>query len=300
MGQTCCYTVTNGAVPPTYTLFYVSRDAVEVVFCDARKAEAERVYTWDSLLKAEAKYCSIATGELFVAGGRDAVLYHSGKSQFKSSTQCFSFNTQTHLISAKPDMQTGRQGHLLLSDHEAVYALGGYSEYMGIKTCEKLLFEENQWEVLPAMKEVRINAAGCICSNRIFVTGGFSHLAGSPSLTIETFDFSLNHWTTCDLKLPSALEKHACVPYCGGLFIFGGYQEDDVPNYCSFWLSLSENRVMQKQCLSVEAEFAGQIIAIDDVIYAYESRSGRRLFVFKEDRWSCTQVKISNLSKTCD
>ena len=299
MGQACCTSI-DSSPEPLQKLFYVSRDAVEIVTCDVRKSEAERLYTWDSLLKAEAKYCALASGNLFIAGGRDAVLFHTAKSQFKSSNLCFEYNPNSLLISSKPDLTVSRQGHLLLCDSEAVYALAGFTEQMGTKTCEKFEFQSGQWGLIPQMNEVRINAAGCVYKQHIFVTGGFSHLAESPLLTIETFNPSLAHWSICDLKLPSALEKHACAPYLGGILVFGGYQPDDVPNYSSFWLSLSENRVMQKQGVTQEAEFCGQVSVQGDVVYAYEGRSGRRLYIFKDERWTCVQVKISNLSKSCE
>ena len=297
MGQNCCYGPLEDFFPDQHTLFYVSRDAVEVIACDIRKNEGQRVYTWDYLIKADAKYCCLFNGNVLITGGREGGEFHMARAVVQSSKAVCEYNPFTHLITPKADMSLSRVGHTLVSDSEAAYALSGLSDYKGTKACEKYCIASETWEAIPDMNAVRVNAAACVHRKRIYVIGGLSRLNSKAVVTMEMFDFVLSRWLPSDLKLPSPLERHACVAYRGGILVFGGYQSDERPNYAAFWLSLTENRVLQKQGIPQEAEFSGQVIVSGPLIFAYEAKAGRRLFIFEDERWTTNPIKISNVAK---
>lgn len=298
MGQTCCYGPVDQQATDLRTLFYVSKDAVEIVSCDIQSQTAQRLYTWDYLIKPEAKYCALHNGKLMITGGRGAPeVLLPNKSVFQSAADVIEYCPVTNRLTLKDKMKVGRQGHTLLCDSEAVYALSGFSEQKGTKSCERYSLESETWEGLTDLNAVRIEAAGCLLKTKMYIVGGSSQLGLKSQVSIENYDFVLSRWLTLDLKLPSSLDKHACVPYLNGILVFGGYHPDDRPNQAAFWLSVIENRVMQKPGLNYEGQFTGQVVVSGARIYAYESKAGRRLFIYEDGLWTVHQIKITNLVK---
>jgi len=298
MGQTCCYGPLDQSVSDLRTLFYVSKDAVEIVALDLQSQTAQRLYTWDYLIKPEAKYCALHNGKLLITGGRGApeVLLPM-KSLFQSAADVIEYCPVSYRLTMKEKMKVGRQGHTMLCDSEAAYALSGFSDQKGNKSCERYGLESEAWETLADLNAVRIEAAGCVLKTRMYVVGGLSQLGLKAQVSVESYDFVLSRWLSLDLKLPSSLEKHACVPYLNGILVFGGYHPDDRPNQAAFWLSLVENRVMQKPGLNFEGQFTGQVVVSEARIYAYESKAGRRLFIYEDGLWTVNLVKVTNLGR---
>ena len=181
------------------------------------------------------------SGRFFLCGGRSenpkelAQFYISNTYEFDFTTTNFESRTPMHIE---------KRNHSLagIESSNAFYSIGGYNQKLGyLSACEKYSMIENDWKMMPSLREARQDPTPCIVNSRyIYLFGGAIYSNGSWTypLTIEYFDTlsEINEWNKISYKYQvewtgrihigaAQISEHR-------ILLFGGYNKSGQNDAC--------------------------------------------------------------------
>ena len=117
--------------------------------------------------------------------------------------------TQNKWTTSHLKLLTKRCGHRAVAYDEKLFVIGGDSEEHVISSVEVYSSKTNQFSFVAAMNIPRFNFGCCIVDSRLYVIGGSFNSDGSPTDTVEIYDFEKNKWKSGP-SLPMKLHDFAC------------------------------------------------------------------------------------------
>jgi hypothetical protein len=104
-----------------------------------------------------------------------------------------------YAVSSQPPMHTARSNHVAVYHSQYLYALGGYKRRW-LSECERYVYEESRWEVLPALP-----IGGCALSaveleNSLYALGGYAGICELD--TVQKLSLDSLTWELMQLRLP--------------------------------------------------------------------------------------------------
>ena len=122
-----------------------------------------------------------------------------------------------------PGTERGGAGVAVLDD--AVYVVGGYSSGSARSEFSRYLVDEDRWEELPRLPQLRDHVLAFASDNRIFVVGGRQGAISSHTAQTLTFDVDTNEWTEV-APMPTSRAGAAGALCCDGRFYVVGGEGD--------------------------------------------------------------------------
>lgn len=120
---------------------------------------------------------------------------------FQKSQACYAF-LKGYLMGVHYDTVEPR------SPVKAIYTVGGRNSQQCLATAERFISEDNRWEELPAMKQVRTAVAAGALDGKLFAVGGecetrFAREGTQYLTSVEYYDPIHNVWkAVADMKYP--------------------------------------------------------------------------------------------------
>ena len=128
-----------------------------------------------------------------------------------------------------PRKQTGRVNCLLISFHDAVYAIGGRDERtkQTLSSVERYSIQDDVWtECSPLPVADSCLHSGVVCSGRIFISGGMEN-DRSGATTVLSYDPVADTWRR-EPSLNSARVHHSMFEFKGRIYVAGGFEAESL------------------------------------------------------------------------
>ena len=237
----------------------------------------------------------------FLSGGRNE--NPKELSQFYINNT-YEFDFESISFVSKAPMHIEKRNHLLagVEGSRTFYVLGGYNQKLGyLSVCEKYSMDEDNWKLMPSLREPRQDPTPCIVDSRyIYLFGGAVYINNSWSypLTIEFFDTfnEINEWNkvsyTFDATWSGRIHLGAAQINDNKILLFGGYnkagQNDDCFEYNILEKTIvpvEENKKLPKGA-SFICRSAGVFVG-SDFVYAMAANSFDLFMYYKEtSKWT--------------
>jgi hypothetical protein len=139
----------------------------------------------------------VSGGNLVITGGED----HGSRTVVKIDTlrEC--------AVSSLPPMHTPRYNHAAEFHSQCLYVLGGEYGQACLRECERYVFAESRWEVLPALPVAGGGMSAVVLDNCLFALGGSHHRLLD---TVQMLSLDCLTWEIMQLKLPQAVGWFPC------------------------------------------------------------------------------------------
>ena len=123
-----------------------------------------------------------------------------------------------------PPLLHGRSAHAVVTDGEAVYALGGTGAE-GEPVLEVERFEGDRWADETTVPGEGLNApAAALLDGKVYVIGGFGTTTNVATADVHVYDLATKSWSRA-APLPAARGGHAAVVLDGKIHVVGGGDE---------------------------------------------------------------------------
>jgi hypothetical protein len=106
-----------------------------------------------------------------------------------------------------PPMLTPRMAHAAVYHTPHLYILGGLIKRC-LSECERYVYAENRWEVLPPLPRACMNTSGVVVESSLYALGGWYR--ASPLDFVQKLSFESLTWELLQLRLPHACEAIPC------------------------------------------------------------------------------------------
>jgi hypothetical protein len=104
-------------------------------------------------------------------------------------------------VSTQPSMHIARYYHAAVLHAQYLYVLAGYSDSSVLSECERYIWAESRWEVLPALPVACFAMSAVELDNSLYILGGY---AGANLDTVQKLSLDSLTWELMQLKLPIA------------------------------------------------------------------------------------------------
>jgi hypothetical protein len=151
----------------------------------------------DYQFKNYCQWSELPGGSLLITGG-----YPAGREVVKLDT------LREFAISAQPPMHTARGSHAVVYHSQYLYSLGGHSDNSYLRECERYVWPESRWEVLPALPVACCAMSAVVMDNSLYALGG--HVRPSNQKTVQKLNLRSLTWELMKLKLPQAARFVPC------------------------------------------------------------------------------------------
>ena len=123
-----------------------------------------------------------------------------------------------------PPLLHARSAHAVVTDGEAVYALGGTGANGDpVRSVER--FDGKRWTEETTLPGEGLNApAAAVLDGRIYVIGGFGTTTNVATVGVHVYDLDTRTWSEA-APLPAARGGHAAVVLDGKIHVVGGGNE---------------------------------------------------------------------------
>lgn len=155
--------------------------------------------------------------KLYLFGGFDKGNLHSGASYCDEN-----YSLDLKEMTWQPETPMNTRRCYVLADvlNDEIYAVGGFSGDIRLRSAERYNPETKQWTVLPPMAKIRSDAACVSFNGKLYVIGGFN--GSEIHDTVEIYDPVRNEWTFgSPLQIPRSGVK--AVVYREKIYVIGGY-----------------------------------------------------------------------------
>jgi len=126
-------------------------------------------------------------------------------------------------------MSKARSGLTSSATNTLIYAMGGYDGFSTLNTVEAYDPTANTWTTKTSMTTARYLATSVFVNGKIYVIGGTSSTASSPTIitlnTVESYDPVANSWTP-KAAMPTAREGMTSGVVNGKIYVIGGFNEN--------------------------------------------------------------------------
>lgn len=232
-------------------------------------------------LPAMCKYCEVLSDKLLIVGGFQRLKTKLGD----SLASVFIFSKDSGIMPGK-NLENPRSGHCLIPFQSSVFLISGViSQTQPTKSCLKFEYFSNTWSEIAAISKPRVLAAGCCILSYLYITGGNSGTSLQNFRDIEQYDIINDTWNLCIIKLPMDIWRHTCLPYKGGLIVFGG-NGNRTYNLDCFKIDLELNIITQQTWITQGGEFSGCNASVSQGVYAFETSQSKVVWVFSQNKWT--------------
>lgn len=233
-------------------------------------------------LPAMSKYCEILPDKILITGGFKRLKNRLGE----PVSNVWVFEKDLGLV-AKDNLSQPRTGHCIVALFGVAYIISGVISHVQPTTeCNKYDYFSNTWQRLSPISKPRILAAGCGIGSSIYIAGGNPGNSLQNYRDIEKYNVITDVWEQICVKIPMDIWRHTCLPHKNGLILFGG-NGNRSQNLDCFKIDLVDNVIIQQTWLSQGGEFQGCNYGKGESVFAFETSTGRAVWLLSHGKWSC-------------
>lgn len=235
---------------------------------------------------------SVYGGELFIHGGHDGETWLADMFAFDVSTLADVFDTvepdeavdvQVRYVQCGGKVPTKRACHTMTSVRDKFYSFGGYDGsqcYNDLECFDPALATWTRLSKPNGKKPTARNAHVMVTDGRtLYMTGG--HSGRTHFNDIYTYTIATHTWTRVDCSgdlYPPAVRGHSACFFNNEVYVFGGYDGDNVfntlfvfnPNSCA-WRRLPVTSAGDPICRRQR----NSMIHVNDTLYVFGGFNGR-------------------------
>lgn len=180
-----CEVSVKRLVSPSLCYFHPGTNKCTLLNLSSKTNSMTQINTFKTFYRG-ASWCKVYDQKYFYCGGEDKTI--SDKASLINPFE------GSHID--LPSMFYTRSYHSVIYYNQSIYVFGGHSTTGRINSCEKYVFERNEWIKLPKMIQARSHFTATLLKENIFIAGGCG------SNIIEKFSPSESLFTKLMISLP--------------------------------------------------------------------------------------------------